>query len=49
MLLRNLAQSDCNIAREPRFRREQIVTGRIEPMLANVVADGKQFARLIVQ
>jgi hypothetical protein len=41
MLLRHLPQRDCDIAREPRFRREQIVTGRIEPMLADVVADRK--------
>ena len=49
VLLRQLSLRDRHEAREPRFRGEQVVVARIAPALADVVADGQQVARLVVE
>ena len=45
MLLAEIALGDHDEARQPRFGRQQIVKARIEPPLADVVANGEQVAR----
>ena len=49
MVLADLSFCDGHEARQPGFRRQQIIEATVEAMFADVVADGKQIVRLVEQ